>query len=222
MRSAFKMFGVLLGVFAAVFSLSAKELNIYVSELDRVERNFWSAAFARSNSSIRKTYKESLLTLERCANDVNNFRRKNGSKAKYGDLKAPAMLVNSLLISHSAFKRNFRYPRLMSTSFFEVRKELASKGLSRASNESDVSEADFMTAINSIRDKNIDELSEVFSRMRLRPYEQEVLLRTANTFYEIIINARLTVFKLRKNDPIFQQRSSAVRGMSSRYGNKRR
>ena len=218
MKAALKTFLVLLGVFAAVFSLSADELDVYTTQLDRAERNFWLAAFSSSNSSGRKAYKSSLDLLERSARKIEDWRRKNDSRINYGDLKRPAVLLDRLLINHQAFKKRIGISGLYLTTLDDVGKVLRKKGVNsrqRIMTEADISLEQYKECLDFIRDDNLDKLTKKFvSNNELRHYQQDVLVQTAQKFYTIIIDARLTVFKLRKKDPLFQRQN--------KYGNNRR
>ena len=81
--------------------------------------------------------------------------------------------------------------------------------------ENDISLADYKKTLEFIRDENLESLTRKFSsNSNLKHYQQDVLIQTAQKFYTIITDARLTVFKLRKNDPLFQRQN--------RFGNKRK
>ena len=177
MKADVKTLLVLLYAFVAVFSLSADELDTYITALDRAERNFWSAAFASPNSSIRKNYKESLSKLTQSARKIQYWRRKNDSRINYGDLMRPGILLEGLLGTHSAFKERLNISGLHPTTLDEVRKILRKNGFNsriKTITENDISLADYKKTIESIRDENLDALtknsvpavtSSIFSRM---------------------------------------------------------
>ena len=100
----------------------------------------------------------------------------------------------------------------------DVGKVLRKKGVNsrqRIMTEADISLEQYKECLDFIRDDNLDKLTKKFvSNNELRPYQQDVLVQTAQKFYTIIIDARLTVFKLRKKDPLFQRQN--------KYGNNRR
>lgn len=218
MKAAVKMFLLLLCSLAALFSLSADELDTYTIALDRAERNFWSAAFASANSSIRKNYRVSLGKLSQSAGKVHDWRRKNDSRINYGDLKRPGILLEGLLGTHSAFKERLNINGLHPTNFDGVKKMLRKNGSNsrlKTMTENDISLADYKKTLEFIRDENLESLTRKFSsNSNLKHYQQDVLIQTAQKFYTIITDARLTVFKLRKNDPLFQRQN--------RFGNNRK
>ena len=218
MKADVKTFLVLLYAFVAVFSLSADELDTYITALDRAERNFWSAAFASPSSSIRKNYKESLNKLNQSARKIQDWRRKNDSRINYGDLMRPGILLEGLLSTHSAFKERLNVNGLHPTTLDEVRKILRKNGFNsrqKTITENDISLADYKKTLESIRDENLEALTKKFSSgSNLKHFQQDVLIQTAQKFYTIITDARLTSFKLRKNDPLFQRQN--------RFGNNRK
>lgn len=217
MKSVFKKSLILLCTLSAVFSLSADELDSYNVSLDRVERNFWSAAF---DSTIRKVYQENLTKLERSARKIDQFRRENGSGMNYdNNLTRASMLLGKLPGTHSVFKKELKVSGVKMTTFDEIRKKLSKKGnnpRNRTIKESDISLEDYIESLNFIRDENIEILSKRFKSTNLRRHEMDVLSRTAREFYTLIIEARLAAFKLRKNDPLFKRENKSANKRESR------
>ena len=130
----------------------------------------------------------------------------------------PGILLEGLLGSHSAFKERLNINGLHPTTLDEVRKILRKNGFNsrqKTITENDISLADYKKTIESIRDENLDALTKKFSSgSNLKHFQQDVLIQTAQKFYTIITDARLTIFKLRKNDPLFQRQN--------RFGNNRK
>lgn len=223
MRAAIKTFPVLLFTFVAVFSLSAVittertacsgELYNYEMLLNQAERNFWMAAFSSRTSSTRSKYNNTLHKLKQSANKIGQLRRRNDSRMNYGDLNRPGPLLDLLLADRQEFKQRFgiSYSGLSLTTFDEVKKELRKKGLNykqRTVTETDISIEEYQEVLDYISDKNLEILVKKFnSNSKLRPHQRDFLVQTAQKFYTIITNARLTIFKLRKNDPLFQRQN---------------
>ena len=206
---------LLLCVIFSSFTLNAAdELDNYTHLLDRAESGFWRAVFARSSSSLVENYHTILNNLDNSARKIYEMRRKNGSITNYGDLSRPGILLKTLVNHQQNFSRSTNTTvRDKKTTMAEYNKALRQENNKRikATGIESVSLTSYTKFLKEIKDSNIEMLDMKISSNKssnhsgLNRHQKNDIIEIANQYYTIIIDARLTIAKMRQQDPLFKR-----------------
>lgn len=217
MKTMLKKILLLLCVFFSSLALNAAdELDNYTHLLDRAESGFWRAVFARSSSALLKNYFTILNNLDNSSRKIYEMRRKNGSITNYGDLARPGILLKTLVNHQQNFSRStnttVRDKKTTLTEYNKVVRQENGKRIKAVGIES-ISLEKYTKFLKEIKDSNIEMLdnklkisSSSSNHSGLNRHQKSAIIEIANQYYTIIIDARLTIAKMRQLDPMFKRK----------------
>ena len=223
MRSMLKTTAVFLCAIFSCLSLTADELDDYVRQLDRAENGFWRAVLSTHMPTIVDHYNSILNDLCKSARMIYALQEKNGQKIKYTNLSRPGNWFRTLLDHQQNFKHvsaNFNCKKTSLQAY--CRQSCKNRSRTGSIGEENISIADYAQHLAEIKDHN---LALIDSRLRtsnnnsvykhrrnsnrLTLNQKNILLDTAKKFYTVLIEARLTVAKMRQSDPLFQRKCNS-------------
>ena len=187
-------------------TVQADALDDYTRLLDRLENSFWRAVFAKNNPPVLQDYHDTLNRIDLAARSIQELRRKHGSNGNYGDLARPGILIKGLLELRRPLDSRSSI-RDQKTTISEFRKYLykINGKRSRVISDEELSLKQYARFLNKVKSDNLKMLDD---RLKIGAGvtrdQKAFLLDIGQQFYTIIGDARLTILKMRKYDPVFK------------------